>query len=61
MSQQIYWGEKKCSAIVKSTNTKCNNNAYYIEDTKILCGVHSRKSKRTTLSKNPDTILFKRG
>ena len=53
-SQQIYWGEKECSAIVKSTNTKCNNKAYYIEDAKILCGVHSKKDKRTTLDKNPD-------
>ena len=50
---EIYWGEKICESIVKSTNKPCENKSYYLQDNKILCGCHSIKDKRQILNKNP--------
>ena len=49
-----YWGEQTCDNIVKSTQKQCTNQAYYIKDNKLLCGVHSKKDNRTVLPKNPN-------
>jgi hypothetical protein len=49
----FYYGEIKCQSTVKSTNLKCSNNSYYLENGKYLCGVHSVKDTRIKLQKNP--------
>ena len=48
----IYYGEIKCECIVKSTLKKCNNWAYYKQNGKYVCGVHSKKP-RIKLPLNP--------
>ena len=52
--KMTYWGEQTCDNIVKSTQKQCINQAYYIKDNKLLCGVHSKKDNRTVLPKNPN-------
>lgn len=51
-----YWGQQKCSAL-KKNGLSCENNAYYVLDNKLLCGVHSggkNKEKRVELSHHPE-------
>ncbi len=52
----IYKGETKCQATYKTKPKKgqaCTNNAYYLQDSMYLCGVLSKKDKRTDLTINP--------
>lgn len=48
------YGESKCDAIVVSTGNQCTNNAYYKQDRKYLCGIHSDEKKRKILDKDKD-------
>jgi len=53
----VYYGETQCQAFYKSGKKKdqqCSNNAYYIDQNKNLCGVHSNKDTRKSLPKNPN-------
>ncbi len=52
-TQPIYYGSITCQAI-KKDKQPCTNKAYYTYDNKYCCGVHSNKSKRTELSKDPN-------
>jgi len=52
----VYKGETSCQSTYKSgikRGLHCTNNAYYLQDDKYLCGVHSKKDKRTNLIVNP--------
>ena len=49
---KYWWGEDNCQASLKSKTGKCKNKAYYIEDSQLLCGVHSKK--KILLDKNPE-------
>lgn len=54
---EIYYGETDCQAIYQSgkkQGQKCTNHAYYLDQKKYLCGVHSNKTTRITLQKNPN-------
>jgi hypothetical protein len=63
----VYYAEKQCEGIIKSTKSQCNNRAYYrsveiikngdilAEQTKYCCGVHSKKDNRLELPKNPNS------
>lgn len=51
--ETVFYGELKCSAFYKSGD-HCRNNAYYIYDSKYVCGVHSNKNNRVELPKNKD-------
>lgn len=54
---ELFKGEQDCSAIYKSGLKKgqsCVNGGYYLQDGKVLCGVHSDKAKRTELRVNPN-------
>lgn len=53
MSTTIFYGEIKCSGILKNKN-ECKNFAYYKQNNKFLCGVHSKKADREKLPKNPN-------
>jgi hypothetical protein len=44
------YGETKCQASYK-TGLGCKNGAYYEQDGKFLCGVHSQKTQRRALQK----------
>lgn len=48
----IFYGERNCEGKYKS-GIHCNNMAYYY-DNKYLCGLHSNKSTRKQLPKNPN-------
>lgn len=51
----IYYGETVCSHIFTSGKNKgkrCENNAYYVKNSKYLCGVHT-KGNRVKLPINP--------
>lgn len=53
---KIFFGETQCTAKYASGKKRgrtCNNAAYYKQDGSYLCGVHSKKQKRTRLPKNP--------
>ena len=50
----VYYAETVCQAKVKSSGLACKNLAYYQQDKQFLCGVHSKKDKRTELAKNPN-------
>jgi hypothetical protein len=53
-----YYGEQLCESIVKSTNSSCLNNAYFISDNILLCGVHCKKYNNViTLPKNPNKAI----
>ncbi len=57
MKPNMYKGEVICSDVYKSGVKKgkpCENKAYYFQDKKYCCGVHSIKKKRTELNVNPD-------
>jgi hypothetical protein len=57
-----YFGENICTATYKNGSKKgesCANNAYYIQDNKILCGVHSHIKKRQKLPKNPNADIIR--
>lgn len=56
----MYSGESICQGIVKSKNTQCTNKAYYVQDDKYYCGVHSKKDKRTDLPINPNKDNIKK-
>ena len=49
----FYWGENFCQA-KKKDSEPCKNKAYFTQTKLLLCGVHSQKSKRSILPKNPD-------
>lgn len=50
----IFYGEETCTA-TKGSGQLCTNKAYYLAESNLLCGVHSKKYKnRITLPKNPD-------
>lgn len=49
-SQNPFYGEIKCQ------HHPCQNRAYYKVDQQFLCGVHSRRQKRTTLLKDPQAL-----
>jgi len=55
----IYYGSIKCQALKASDKLPCTNNAYYLENKKYLCGVHSDKNKRETLPKDKNKIVKK--
>jgi hypothetical protein len=44
---------------VKSTGVNCTNLAYYKDNKKYSCGVHSNKKTRTKLSVNPNKQINK--
>lgn len=54
MDNKIFYGETICQGIIKSTNKPCTNYAYYLDNKKNLCGVHSNKTTRKNLPKNPN-------
>lgn len=49
----IYWGEVKCEAFFRN-GKPCTNRAYYTQEGESRCGVHSKKTTRLDLPKNPD-------
>ena len=57
-ADQRFRGEQKCESVFQKTSKPCENFAYYLIPStgKILCGVHSRSSKkvRKDLPKNPN-------
>lgn len=55
----IYYGSIKCQALKGADNLNCTNNAYYLENKKYLCGVHSDKNKRETLPKDKNLKVKK--
>ena len=55
----IYYGSIKCQALKDADKLPCTNNAYYLENKKYLCGVHSDKNKRETLPKDKDKKVKK--
>lgn len=54
-----YYGARDCSAIVASTGNQCTNKAYYKQNGRFVCGVHSNKETRTTLKKDPNIKIQK--
>lgn len=50
----VFYGEIKCNGIIKISNKPCNNYAYYNDNDRYLCGVHSKKETRKLLLKNPN-------
>jgi len=58
--EEKYWGEHTCEESYKKTGEDCRNKAYYIQAKKLVCGVHSKKDKRTTLTKNPNKDKIER-
>lgn len=49
-----FHGQTPCEGIVKKSGAKCTNQAYYEQNGKYLCGVHSStKKQRTTLKVDP--------
>ncbi len=57
--EKVFYGSRKCQAINKSKNIPCNNGAYYEQNGKYLCGMHSDKAKRTILPKDKNASLIK--
>lgn len=49
----LFYGETKCVARKKGTDTPCTNGAYYRGQ---LCGVHCPAAARVALPKNPNKI-----
>ena len=49
-----FHGSILCQAQIKSKNIPCKNGAYYEQDGKFLCGVHSKKNFRKDLPKDPN-------
>jgi hypothetical protein len=52
-----FYGETSCQAVYasgKKRGSVCSNKAYYEQDEKFLCGMHSNKKVRTVLTKNPN-------
>ena len=41
----FYYGDLQCDGIVKSTQKRCINKAYYTCEDKLLCGMHSKYNK----------------
>ena len=59
---KVYHGETQCIDTIKSGARKgeqCTNNAYYVQNGRYLCGVHSKKELRSLLPKNPDAAAIK--
>ncbi len=57
-----YYGENPCQAIYlsgKKKNTNCQNNAYYLDNNKLLCGTHSHKVSRSNFPKNKNVLINK--
>lgn len=55
-----FWGETTCMLLKKSSKTPCENAAYYLDNGKYCCGVHSDKTTRLILRKNPERKLLER-
>lgn len=55
----IYYGSIKCQSLKGADKLPCTNNAYYLENKKYLCGVHSDKTKRETLPKDKNKKVKK--
>lgn len=56
-----YYGERTCENKIwsgKNKGKQCKNYAYYMENKKYLCGVHSSE-ERKELPKNPDSKKIK--
>jgi hypothetical protein len=52
--ERPYFGEAPCEAKYKSSGEACRNVAYYEQDGRWLCGVHTDKNKRKdAFKKNP--------
>lgn len=49
---EVYFGERMCQAAFKS-GAPCTNKAYFVQEGSYRCGVHSKKTKRVQLAKNP--------
>lgn len=48
LSEQVYYGQLQCQATKKDC-AQCENRAYYVQEHRYLCGVHSDKKKRQEL------------
>ncbi len=53
----IYYNTITCQAIKHSDSKPCTNNAYYLQDQRYLCGVHSKKNQRTILPKDKNADI----
>lgn len=53
-----FYGETICTEI-KRNGERCNNKAYYVDNIFLRCGVHSNKSTRQELPKNPNKNKIK--
>jgi len=50
----IFYGDITCQGKVKATGKDCTNGAYYRQEKRYLCGIHSDKKKRVILEKNTE-------